>query len=62
MAELGAEEVDLVRVYRTFNAASEPFPRGRAHRREDRERRSRTAVAPMSAAGGSRATGAAARA
>ena len=27
MAELGAEEVDIVRVYRTFNAASEPFAR-----------------------------------
>ena len=27
MAELGAEEIDLVRVYRTFNAASEPFAR-----------------------------------
>ena len=27
MAELGSEEVDLVRVYRTFNAASEPFAR-----------------------------------
>ncbi len=27
MAELGAEDVDLVRVYRTFNAASEPFAR-----------------------------------
>jgi len=27
MAELGREEVDLVRVYRTFNAASEPFER-----------------------------------
>jgi len=25
MAQLGADEVDLVRVYRTFNAASEPF-------------------------------------
>ena len=25
MAELGAEDVDLVRVYRTFNAAAEPF-------------------------------------
>ncbi len=27
MAELGTDEVDLVRVYRTFNAASEPFAR-----------------------------------
>jgi coenzyme F420-reducing hydrogenase gamma subunit len=27
MAQLGSEEVDLVRVYRTFNAASEPFAR-----------------------------------
>jgi sulfhydrogenase subunit delta len=27
MAELGSEEIDLVRVYRTFNAASEPFAR-----------------------------------
>jgi coenzyme F420-reducing hydrogenase gamma subunit len=25
MAELGAEEIDLVRVYRTFNAAASPF-------------------------------------
>ena len=27
MSDLGAEEVDLVRVYRTFNAASAPFAR-----------------------------------
>jgi coenzyme F420-reducing hydrogenase gamma subunit len=27
MAELGTDDVDLVRVYRTFNAASEPFAR-----------------------------------
>ncbi len=27
MAELGSDDVDLVRVYRTFNAASEPFAR-----------------------------------
>jgi len=27
MAELGSEEVDLVRVYRTFNAGAEPFRR-----------------------------------
>jgi len=27
MAELGSEEIDLVRVYRTFHAASEPFAR-----------------------------------
>ena len=27
MAQLGSDEVDLVRVYRTFNAASEPFAR-----------------------------------
>jgi hypothetical protein len=25
MGELGMEDVDLVRVYRTFNAATEPF-------------------------------------
>ena len=25
MAELGADDVDLVRVYRTFNAGAEPF-------------------------------------
>ncbi len=28
MAELGAEEVDLVRVYRTFNAGHRAVPRG----------------------------------
>ncbi len=27
MTELGSDEVDIVRVYRTFNAASEPFAR-----------------------------------
>jgi coenzyme F420-reducing hydrogenase gamma subunit len=32
MAELGVEDVDLVRVYRTFNAAKEPFRvAGQAH-------------------------------
>jgi hypothetical protein len=32
MAELGVEDVDIVRVYRTFNAAKEPFRvAGQAH-------------------------------
>jgi len=33
MAQLGSEDVDLVRVYRTFNAAAAPF-RGEAERHE----------------------------
>ena len=36
MAELGSSEVDLVRVYRTFNAAAAPFDEAsRAHERID---------------------------
>jgi len=37
MAQLGSEEVDLVRVYRTFNAAADPF-REASEAHEDRSR------------------------
>jgi hypothetical protein len=35
MRELGSEQLDIVRVYRTFNAASEPFRKeSEAHERD----------------------------